>query len=366
MAYLKRNTKSVNGIMTKYNWSMISSHFNINRLSLQTKDKRIATRYLNKVNELEKESKLFPDAKDWLTEVYLICGRSDLIPNSNNLVPNLSVGFNEMIAAKKMYGTITSQQTIDCYSYACKLMILIVGNVKVNQLSRSHQAKIESYLHKNYESAHTINIRVRNMMQFLNWCVEQEYIDKLPFKIKQIKTSGLNKSWIKPDVFKEIVSGMGLEYRAFCEVAYHTGLRLRELNTNPSDTAYRGLYHTIKRVETNGIRLWQIEVNGKGGKIERIILPDEIKPMYNIMVSNRFHPATLSKKFKQACTTAGQPHLRFHDIRHSFCSNKSLDTTDAFLLQMQMRHSSLATTQNYLNDNQLKWVKQVDNVKVIA
>ena len=71
-------------------------------------------------------------------------------------------------------------------------------------------------------------------------------------------------------------------------------------------------------------------------------------------------------KFKDACIKVGQPHLRFHDIRHSFCSNLALKTTDAYLLQNVMRHSSLQTTQNYLSDNQLKWVKQVDNVKVIA
>ena len=271
-----------------------------------------------------------------------------------------------MIESKKMYGVITSQQITDCYSYACKLMIEILGNVKINQIVKSHQPKIESYLHKNYDSAHTINIRVRNMMQFLNWCVEQEYIDKLPFKIKQIKTTDKTQSWIKPDVFKEIVSGMGLEYRAYCEVAYHTGLRLRELNTNPSNKAYRGKYHTLKRVESNGINLWQIEVVGKGNKTERIILPDAVKPMYDVMIRNEYHPTTISKKFKDACIKAGLPHLRFHDIRHSFCSNLSLKTTDAYLLQNVMRHSSLQTTQNYLNDTQLKWSKQVENVKVIA
>ena len=366
MAYLKPNTKRVNGTMTYYNWSIVSSHFGISRLSLKTKDKRTATRLLNKVNELEKESKLFPDKHDWLAEVYITIGRNDLIPNYSNLVPTISEGFKEMIESKKMYGVITSQQTPDCYSYACKLMIEILGNVKINQIVKSHQPKIESYLHKNYDSAHTINIRVRNMMQFLNWCVEQEYIDKLPFKIKQIKTTDKTQSWIKPDVFKEIVSGMGLEYRAYCEVAYHTGLRLRELNTNPSNKAYRGKYHTLKRVESNGINLWQIEVVGKGNKTERIILPDAVKPMYDVMIRNEYHPTTISKKFKDACIKAGLPHLRFHDIRHSFCSNLSLKTTDAYLLQNVMRHSSLQTTQNYLNDTQLKWSKQVENVKVIA
>ena len=84
------------------------------------------------------------------------------------------------------------------------------------------------------------------------------------------------------------------------------------------------------------------------------------------MISKVHHPCTYSKKFKDACIKVGQPHLRFHDIRHSFCQNQSLETTDALLLQLKMRHSSLSTTQNYLNDTQLKWTKQVESMKVIA
>ena len=366
MAYLNRNSKSVNGKMTYYNWSICSSTFGINNLSLKTDDKRIANRIKNKVNDLEEQSKLYPDNRDWVAEMYSVCGRKDKLPNYNSLIPSISQGFKEMIESKKMYGVINSEQTIDCYSLACRLLIEILSDLKVNQIVKSHKPKIESYLHRNYDNENTINIKVRNIMQFLNWCLEMEYIDKLPFQIKQIKVKTKSKSWIKPDVFKEIVSGMGLEYRAYCEVAYHTGLRLRELNTNPSNKQYRGKYHSLKRVETNGIKHWQIEVVGKGDKVAHIILPDEVKPMYDIMIANEFNPNTISKKFKDACIKKGQPHLRFHDIRHSFCSNRSLETTDAYLLQLQMRHSSLATTQNYLEDSNLKWVKQVENLKVIA
>ena len=34
--------------------------------------------------------------------------------------------------------------------------------------------------------------------------------------------------------------------RAYAVVSYHTGLRKCELNTNPSDKAYNGLYHSLK------------------------------------------------------------------------------------------------------------------------
>jgi len=369
MAYIKQNSKSVNGTMKYYNYSLVSTHFGIPKFSLQTTDKRIANRFKHKVNELEKQSKFYPDAKDWTYEVYKVCGREDLLPDYNTLIPTISEGFKELIDTKQMYGTITSQSTIDCYLLASRLMIEILNDLKVNQIVKSHKVKIESYLHRNYDNKNTINIRVRNMMQFLNWCVDMEYIDKLPFKIPQIKVEQKTKTWIPPEVFNTILDAMDddkPEYKAYCEVAYHTGLRLRELNTNPSDKAYRRLNHTLKRVQTNGVKYYQIKVRGKGGKVEKIILPDELKPAYDKMISVRHHPCTYSKKFKDACIKVGQPHLRFHDIRHSFCQNQSLETTDALLLQLKMRHSSLSTTQNYLNDTQLKWTKQVESLKVIA
>ena len=79
------------------------------------------------------------------------------------------------------------------------------------------------------------------------------------------------------------------------------------------------------------------------------------------MVSNRLHPNTISKKFKKACIEAGFPNYRFHDLRHSFCDNQCMKTTDAYLLSLLMRQSSINTTQKYLNDKRLKWDKLVEN-----
>ena len=53
MAYIKQNSKSVNGTVKYYNYSLVSTHFGIPKFSLKTTDKRIANRFKNKVNELK-------------------------------------------------------------------------------------------------------------------------------------------------------------------------------------------------------------------------------------------------------------------------------------------------------------------------
>ena len=320
-------------------------------------NKRQAEQLHQKANLVEYNAKLYPTDKDWLVEMYHTLGQFDKI-QSNTLIPTIKEGFKELLEHKQTYGEITKQQTIDCYEYACRLLIDVLGNIRVNQISAMHRPKIETYVRKQGWSTHTINIRMRNVMQFLRWCLETKYIDDLPFNIKQIKAEKKTRSWIKQHEFELIISKMDKVSRSYAVVSYYTGLRKCELNTNPSDKHFKGLYHTFKGVKQGH---YCLQVNGKGGVVADIILPETIKDDYDTMVRNRLHPTTISKKFKSACIEVGFPHYRFHDLRHSFCDNQCMETTDAYLLSLQMRHSSLNTTQNYLNDKRLKWDKLVEN-----
>jgi len=321
------------------------------------KSKRIANQVKHKVNEIERLSKQFPNQKDWLKETYIACGREDMIPNYNDLIPNIKEGFEELISTKQLHKEITKQKTIDAYLYAKSLMLKVIGNISVNQISSMHKVQIEKELHSRDYSDNTINIYSRNIMQFLSWCVEHEYIDKLPFKIKQIKVVANKKTWIKKDEFDLITSKMDKVSRAYAVVSYHTGLRKSELNDNKYDKAYNGLYHTLK-IKDN---LYQLCINGKGGKYREVPLMESIKDEYDIMVKNRLHPTTISKKFKKACIKVGLPHYHFHHLRHSFSSNLTMITQDAYLISTAMGHSSLNTTQKYLNDKTLKWSKLVES-----
>ena len=211
-------------------------------------------------------------------------------------------------------------------------------------------------------SDNTINILRRNVMLFFRWCLELGYIKEIPFQLKQISVAKRDDNWIQEFDFNLICSLTDKVYRSYFIVAYYTGLRLRELNTNPNDKMYKGLYHVLSREND----IWKIKVYGKGNKVESIILPNEIKSEYDVMVANRRNPNNVSKAFRYASRIAGFIQYRFHDLRHSFCSNQSLKTDDAYLLKLLMRHSSLNTTQGYLNDKKLAWQKLVDNVKSTA
>src|SRR6056300_368927 len=77
------------------------------------KSKSIANQVKHKVNEIERLSKQFPNQKDWLKETYIACGREDMIPNYNELIPTIKEGFEELISTKQLHKEITKQKTID-------------------------------------------------------------------------------------------------------------------------------------------------------------------------------------------------------------------------------------------------------------
>ncbi len=159
-----------------------------------------------------------------------------------------------------------------------------------------------------------------------------------------------------PNVYGIVPSYECKVVQAYILVAYHTGLRLRELNTDPSDKQYKGLYHSIKRVDNK----WQLMVKGKGGKIKPTILPDVIKPHYDIMVGTRRNPHTISRYFKRACVKVGLSHYHFHHTRHSKASNTCMQSSDIYFNKNLLRHDSVKTTEKYLNDTRLLWEKLVE------
>jgi integrase len=359
MSRIKQNSTQRNGKRILGSWSIIANlSTGQERITLKgIKDKKVAKRFQNKVNEIELQSKLFPHQKDWLMELYIACGREDLIPNFASLIPNISEGFDELIATKMMYKTIKSNSTIEAYRLACRLLIEVVGDIPINHISAIHKSKLQFELNSRGYTDNTINIRVRNIMQFFRWCHEMQYLETIPFKIPQIQVKPSTKTWIKPEELDRILSAIDCKVvQAYILVAYHTGLRLRELNTDPSDKQYKGLYHSIKRVDNK----WQLMVKGKGGKIKPTILPDVIKPHYDIMVGTRRNPHTISRYFKRACHKVGLSHYHFHHTRHSKASNTCMQSSDIYFNKNLLRHDSVKTTEKYLNDTRLLWEKLVE------
>jgi len=360
MSTLQANKTSINGVTRKYNYFLIVS-LPVGKIRVSLPDtkhnKSLAKKLQIKANEIETLAKLYPTEKDWYKELYIALGQGYKLPDFNAVIPTIKKVFQEMIDEKLLYKVIKKESTLELYQATRNVMIDVIGNVPVNLISVMHRPKLEREFRSRRWSDTTINMRSRYIMTTLKWCVKHNYIDKIPFEIKQIEVAKKDKSWITPAVFDTICLFGKVEYVAYWKVAYNTGLRLRELGVWPDDKKYNKLYHTLKRVNN----LWQLDVRGKQHKRGLGVLPDSLKPTYDLMVANRRNPNNVSSEFKKACRLAGFGHYRFHDIRHSYISNLSIKGYDSHSIQLLSRHSNLSTTSGYLNDINLGWEKIRDS-----
>lgn len=62
---------------------------------------------------------------------------------------------------------------------------------------------------------------------------------------------------------------------------------------------------------------------------------------------NRKRVLDLKKGFKKAVQLAGIPHIRFHDLRHSFATRLIHAGVDIITVQKLLGHSKIAMTERY-------------------
>jgi len=360
MSALKSNYTYQNGVKTNYNYRLeVRLPAGIERITLpDTKNnKRLAKRLQNRANEVEQLARLYPDQRDWKYELYKSVGLEYKL-STKSVIPRILEAYKAMIDEKKNLNEI-NHKTESIYQYAIDYLIQSCGNKKLDELTPRDKIKLLAKFNNSNLNPTTINMYSRNIVAFLNWCLRNKFITEQPFYLKQIKVEQTGKRWIEPEEFVVICSHLDPITRAYARISYFTGLRRCELGSDPNDKQYGGLYHTIHRVDDH----WQLKIRGKGGKTRFNILPEALKPEHDLMVANRLHPSTITKRFKKACLKAGINDVHFHHIRHSYGSNLTRQKKDPHFIMISMGHTNLSTTTGYVNDINLSWDRLVDDLQ---
>lgn len=153
-------------------------------------------------------------------------------------------------------------------------------------------------------------------------------------------------------------------------LSYHGGLRIGEvcgLRARQLDLV--GGQVKIVRVRHNDNTEQE---HAKGGKVgEWADLPDAVLPelrrhaqehpplaegnlFYYVARNGAVTPLSqthLRNEFKKACKAAGLPvnEIRFHDLRHTCATNYARANAPAYVIQAQLRHARLDTSQRYIS-----------------
>jgi len=182
-------------------------------------------------------------------------------------------------------------------------------------LNKKHYSELLDYLQCRYNPT-TINIRLRSIRVMLNFLFEKEMINKLPFRVKQIRVDQGLPKFILPDEMNRIYKAVNNKRLLSIFRVYEvTGMRLGELK------------HC--RIEDEFI----IIEKSKNRKERIIPIPIENIPDYETAKKCNISDSRISHIFSDICRQVGLKGKTLHCLRHTFALRKLLETNNISLVK---------------------------------
>lgn len=183
----------------------------------------------------------------------------------------------------------------------------------------------------------TVNSYLKSINAFFSWA-ERKYKVELPPRIKLVKYERALPEFLKPDELDSIyILCKDKKMLSTFKVYEHTGIRLRELHNCELDITDNGTFIKLRRTKA---------------KRERIIpIPKEIVEDFKITVNGGvYKPDRISKNFSKLRKLAKVgSNKSIHSLRHTFALRKLLELGNIYLVKELLGHSSVTTTQIYLD-----------------
>ncbi len=236
-----------------------------------------------------------------------------------------------------------SQKTIVMYNFSLGIFANIFKGQDITLLSKADYKPFLQALKKCYTNLNSLNIVLRNTRAFLRWCIENNHLKKLPFKIKQFSIQKKKPKYFNDFEMEKILNQAKPDNELYCRIYVHwkTGLRLREFKNSYLENGFINTFNPCK--------------NGQ----ERTIPVDQKTAyFYNWLKENGKHiPNTISKKFLDILrelnlykTKSGDTR-HFHNLRHTFAVRTYYQCKDIYKVKTLLGHSSVTTTEIYATFN---------------
>ncbi len=251
-----------------------------------------------------------------------------------NKMPTVYEAIHVFLKESKNKGL--NQNTVKHYDYALRHLCNTVNNsIRVNRLTESDCDKLKSFLLNNYTRP-TVNSYLKSINVFLGW-TERKFKINLPPRIQLVMFEKTLPEFLTPDELDRIYKLCDdNKMLSTFKVYEHTGIRLRELHACDLDITNNGTYIKLQRTK---------------GKRERIIpIPIEVVEDFKIAVRGGIYkPNHISKTFSKLRDKANiSSNKSLHSLRHTFALRKLLELGNIYLVKEMLGHSSVNTTQIYL------------------
>jgi integrase len=313
------------------------------KIPLQTADEKTALIRKRIIDRQEREIKAGLDYElPWLNEVRS-CDPKD--------VPMMKI-IEKYLVAKS--ADQLRKSTIDNYRYSLSLFSEAIGpNVQLSNLNTTH---IDTFkiAHAKRLSATTINISLRGVRTFLNWCFDRDYIRKVP-KIKMVQVPKSEPVYLSNGQYDALCANSENHLARAWWFYRESGCRLAE----PFYGEINGDFLTIKAETSKGKRTRDIYLTHRMKEIllemrSTTHLREEVKSYKLGFKHNQQKTHEInyySRQFCYAVRAAGIPGKHLHHLRHTAAVRTYLQTRDIYEVARKLGHASVTTTEIYTQFN---------------
>jgi len=230
------------------------------------------------------------------------------------------------------------------YELAMKDFLNVVnGNRKVSNLHPQDLLNLKAYYFDVLKvDPVTINNRLRSLKAFLNWCLEQKYIDSLPFKIKKVKEPSKEPRVFTSDEFQTILKntddGVMKSYFRFC---YFTGMRIGEINAT----------EWIIDNDRNYIKITKSKREESSNRVQPV--ESSLRSDWEMIKAHLYRENRVTKAFTKAAKISGsyvKNRKTLHALRHSYGNEWVKSGKPLAVLSKLLGHSSIKVTNDFYID----------------
>jgi len=292
-------------------------------ISLRTKHKGKAKRLLEIIN---KQEELYRQGLISIDDIKLM---------ESYKLESLIYDFLEYLRLKD-----DSPKTITLHELALRTFADYMADKDLALLSKRDYTSFMEFFRRKYPCNVTLNIRLRAVRHFLNWCVEMDKLERLPFKITQVKVEKrLPRYFTNQEleaIYKKIEEMGNDELLARVKVHVNTGMRLREFRTSYMENGFIHVYQTKGKKErtipVDPETAFYYEYCKKYGKLS----DDRISHLFKMVL----------KELGLDKTPDGSRRC-FHCLRHTFAVRTYYQTKDIYAVCKLLGHHSVTVTEVY-------------------
>lgn len=269
-------------------------------------------------------------------------------------------------------------------------------NVKLNKLVKKNGVEFQQYLLKKEISDRTRSDIYSLLIMFINWCVNNDYLVKNPFKgIENFSYEDKEMDFYTVEEFQQLINYMNYKYNKnkdhitlvaslFCYLLFFLGTRAGEtqgikdkdidyneftVEINKSIYFKKGTGNVEGKTKTlsSTRKLYTSEklinklINYKSilKKEYDFILSKDDYIFINPLTSKLYNIETIRHEINKCMDESGVKHIRLHDFRHSHAALLMSQGEKLYYIQTDLGHSRYDITANIYGHIEEKKKKSV-------